>query len=211
MIMDEFSVYKMYLALRLHFTSDNYDVVEQQGRVKASRAAFLKRRDLYSIKKIAKTYSDEEVANFLVANFVSGDRWGGVFDNDAGKRYQEWKKRNESLFYIFNKDLDNLCFELEQQGQSMQDAFEVAKGQHPYIIKAYLRKTVSIETLVILEKIVKFVKVFDKQITDPVVWPDISRLIKKYNPFLTVELGKYDAEFRRRVRGTQSDDSQNRE
>ena len=48
--MDEFSVYKMYLALKLHFTTENYDVIAQRGRVRASRAAFAKRKDLYSIK-----------------------------------------------------------------------------------------------------------------------------------------------------------------
>jgi hypothetical protein len=86
MTMDEFSVYKMYIALKLHFTTDKYDVVKQRGKVKASRQAFAKRTDLFSIRKISKTYSDEEVANFLVANFVSGDRWGGMFDIDAGER-----------------------------------------------------------------------------------------------------------------------------
>lgn len=207
MIMDEFSVYKMYLALRLHFTTDNYDVIEQKGKVRASRNAFAKRKDLYSIKKIAKTYSDEEIANFLVANFVSGDRWGGMFDVDAGRRYTEWKRRTESMYYNFAKELDDLTFELEQNNLKLEDAFKISKGQHPYIIKAFLRKTVTIETLVILEKIIKFVPVFDRKISDTLVWPDVSRLIKKYDPFLLIDLEKYDAEFRRRVRRENKDDS----
>ena len=73
--MDAFQVYKYYLALKLHFTTDKYDVIKQRGKVRASRQAFAKRNDLFSINKIAKNYSDEEVANFLIANFVSGDRW----------------------------------------------------------------------------------------------------------------------------------------
>jgi hypothetical protein len=111
--MDEYSVYKMYLALRLHFTTDNYDVIQQKGRVRASRQAYAKRKDLFSIRKIAKSYSDEEVANFLVANFVSGDRWGGMFDLEAGQRYKEWKKRVESLSYNFEQELDNIVNDLE--------------------------------------------------------------------------------------------------
>jgi hypothetical protein len=104
--MDEYSVYKMYLALKLHFTTENYDVIAQKGRVRASRQAFAKRKDIFSIRKVSKTYSDEEVANFLVANFISGDRWGGMFDAEAGERYLEWKKRIESLGYMFTNDLD---------------------------------------------------------------------------------------------------------
>jgi len=200
MIMDEFSVYKMYLALKLHFTTDNYDAIKQHGRVRASRQAFAKRKDLISIRKIAKTYSDEEVANFLVANFVSGDRWGGMFDIDSGQRYQLWKKRIESLSYNFSQDLDKIAEELEEKNLKFEELFAVVKGEHPYIIKAFLRKTISIETLVILERLKKFIEIFDKEVDDNIVWPDISRLIKKYKPFLLIDLEKYDAIFRHRTR-----------
>ena len=199
MIMDEYSVYKMYLALRLHFTTDNYDVIQQKGRVRASRQAYAKRKDLFSIRKIAKSYSDEEVANFLVANFVSGDRWGGMFDLEAGQRYKEWKKRDETLSYNFEQELDNIINDLEESNLKIEDIFAVSKGQHPYIIKAFLRNTISIETLVILERLNKFTERFDREISDTVVWPDVSRLIKKYKPFLLIDMEKYDAIFRRRV------------
>jgi len=200
MTMDEFSVYKMYIALKLHFTTDKYDVVKQRGKVKASRQAFAKRTDLFSIRKISKTYSDEEVANFLVANFVSGDRWGGMFDIDAGERYQLWKKKIESLSYNFSQDLDALIAEMEDKNLSLSEIFNVQSGQHPYIIKAFLRKTISIETLVILEKLNKYVEVFDKEITDTIVWPDISRMIKKYKPFLSIDTEKFNGIFRQRIR-----------
>ena len=199
MIMDEFSVYKMYLALKLHFTTDAYDVIKQRGKVRASRQAFAKRTDLFSIKKISKNYTDDEVANFLVANFVSGDRWGGMFDTDAGQRYTLWKKKIESLSYNFTQDLDNLIQECEDSGIDSSTIFTVSKGQHPYIIKAFLRKTISIETLVILDKLTGFIETFDKEISDTIVWPDISRLIKKYKPFLVIDVEKYDAIFRRRI------------
>ena len=199
MIMDEFSVYKMYIALKLHFTTDAYDVIKQRGKVRASRQAFAKRTDLFSIKKISKNYTDEEVANFLVANFVSGDRWGGMFDIEAGQRYTLWKKKIESLSYAFSQDLDNLIQECEDSGIDPKSIFTTSKGQHPYIIKAYLRKTIGIETLVILEKLTGFINKFDSEINDTIVWPDISRLVKKYKPFLVIDVEKYDAIFRRRI------------
>jgi hypothetical protein len=93
MIMAPFEVYRYYLALRLHFTTDSYDVIKQQGRVRATKNSFLKRKDLLSINRVAETYSDKDIVDFLVANFVSGDRWGGVFDVESKERYQGWKKR----------------------------------------------------------------------------------------------------------------------
>ena len=197
--MDEYSVYKMYIALKLHFTTENYDVIAQRGKVRASRQAFAKRKDLYSIKKVSKTYSDEEVANFLVANFTSGDRWGGLFDSEASDRYADWKKRIESLSYIFTNDLDNLIEDLESDNKQFDDAFKITKAQHPYIIKAFLRKTITLETLVILEKINPFLEKFDQELNNDIMWPDISRLMRKYKPFLQFDKEKYNAILRRRV------------
>lgn len=197
MIMDAFEVYRFYLALKLHFTTDKYDVIKQKGKVRATKNAFLKRKDLFAINKIAKNYSDEEVANFLVANFVSGDRWGGVFDSEAKDRYLQWKKRMESLQYTFENDLNNLVQELEDNSLTFDILFKVTKGEHPYIIKAYLRKTITIETLVILDYLLNYKQTFDDQISDTFLWPDVSRIIEKYKPFLKVNLEKYGRIFRR--------------
>jgi hypothetical protein len=199
-IMDAFQVYKYYLALKLHFTTDKYDVIKQKGKVRASRQAFAKRSDLFAINKIAKKYSDEEVANFLIANFVSGDRWGGVFDADARETYLEWKKRIEGLTYTFNRDLDNLELEMEQNNLSVENLFSVSKDSHPYIIKAYLRKSITIETLVILDKILNLIEKYDTEVNDTIVYPDISRLVKKYRPFLKFDLEKLNGIFIRRFK-----------
>ena len=205
--MDEYSVYKMYIALKLHFTTDNYDVIAQRGKVRASRQAFAKRKDLYSIKKVSKTYTDEEVANFLVANFTSGDRWGGLFDSEASERYAEWKKRIESLSYIFTNDLDKLLEDLETDNKQFDDAFKITKAQHPYIIKAFLRKTITLETLVILEKINPFLIHFDTDLSNDIMWPDISRLIRKYKPFLQFDKEKFNGILRRRIGYNIAEDS----
>lgn len=197
--MTEYEVYKMYLALKLHFTTEKYDVIKQKGKVRASKQAFAKRKDLFSIKKIAKTYSDEEIANFLVANFTSGDRWGGVFDAEAGDRFTEWKRKIEALSYNFEKDLDKLVFDMESKGKNFKDVFLVGKNQHPYIIKSFLRRDINLETLVVLEKIDPYLDKFDNTIDDNIIWPDISRLIKKYKPFLNIDKEKYAGIYRRKT------------
>lgn len=200
MIMTDFEVYRYYLALKLHFTTDKYDIIANKGKIsKITKEGFNKRTDLTHIRKIAKTYSDEEVANFLIANFVSGDRWGGVFDSEANVRYKLWKKKKESLQYVFKNELDSIVNELEFDKKDATWLFKIAKNEHPYIIKAFLRNAISIETLVIIEKLIGFVEKFDAELDDEFVWPDISRTIKKYKPFLKIEKDKYNAIYRNRV------------
>ena len=199
MIMQPFEVYRYYLALRLHFTTDSYDVIKQQGRVRATRNSFLKRKDLLSINRVAETYSDKDIVNFLVANFVSGDRWGGVFDVEAKDRYQGWKKRIESISYTFKKEIDKAVAYADKLGITFNQLFYCNHGQHPFIIKMYLRNDISIETLVILNKLNNFTDQLDQDLKDDLVWPDTSRIIKKYSPFLEIKKDKYNEIYRRAI------------
>ena len=199
MIMQPFEVYRYYLALRLHFTTDSYDVIKQQGRVRATRNSFLKRKDLLSINRVAETYSDKDIVNFLVANFVSGDRWGGVFDVEAKDRYQGWKKRIESISYTFKKEIDKAVTYADKLGITFNQLFYCNHGQHPFIIKMYLRNDISIETLVILNKLNNFTDKLDQDLKDDLVWPDTSRIIKKYSPFLEIKKDKYNEIYRRAI------------
>ena len=200
MIMEPYDVYRSYLALKLHFTTDKYNVIEQKGRVRASRQSFFKRTDLFNIKKIASEYSDSEVVDFLIANFVSGDRWGGVFDSEARSNYLSWKKRIESITYTFEKDIDKISFEAEKKQERFIDYFRSFNSQLPKVINMYLRNDVSVETLVILNKLNNYTDKLDQQLSDNIIWPDISRLIKKYSPFLNINKQKYDDIIRRRLR-----------
>ena len=199
MIMEPFEVYRYYLALRLHFTTDSYDVIEQKGRVRATKNSFLKRRDLLSINRVAETYSDKDIVNFLVANFVSGDRWGGVFDVEAKDRYQGWKKRIESISYTFKKEIDKAVTYADKNDTAFDQLFNCNNGQHPPIVKMYLRNDISIETLVILNKLNNFTDQLDLDLKDDLVWPDTSRIIKKYSPFLEIKKDKYNEIYRRAI------------
>ena len=53
-----------------------------------------------------------------------------------------------------------------------------------------LRKNISIETLVILDKILGFRENFDSHLKDP-VWETVSMRIKKYSPFLNIDVQRY--------------------
>ena len=191
MIMEPYDVYKSYLALKLHFTTDQYDVIKQRGRVRATKEAFFKRTDLFSIKKIANDYSDKEVVDFLVANFVSGDRWGGIFDSDSKTTYFSWKKRIESITYTFEKDLGKIALEAEKIGSTNYSFLVSLNNQLPKIVNLYLRHDISIETLVILNKLNNYTDELDRLLSDNIIWPDVSRLIKKYSPFLNINKQKY--------------------
>ena len=71
----------------------------------------------------------------------------------------------------------------------LEEIFNCSKG-HPPVLKSFLKKEISIETLVIYNRIFSFSKAFDKKLLDP-VWETVSLKIKKYDPFLNIDVFRY--------------------
>lgn len=194
--MTAFEAYKMYVALKLHFTTEKYDYFTFRGKCRASESSFDKRKDRYFFKKVVNKFNETELVDYFVANFIlDGSVWVGSMVRDQGeKNYLEWKKRMESLHYFFCCDVDFLLSEIE----NFDDLF-VVDNTHPLLLKCYLGKQITLETFVILNKILNFVPDFDKTISEPLVWKDVKNTVIKYSPFINVDLVKYKHTLKQKV------------
>jgi hypothetical protein len=174
--------------MKSHFTNRKYDFFKYRGKSKATIASFNQRKDKYWFEKTSRKYSDKEVIDFLLANFVTVDNpqnlWIGEIINSGERNYSEWMRRQQSLSYLFKEQSNELFSETE-----LNDAFSCSKG-HPPILKKYLGGKIFLETFVIYDKIFQFVKDFDKKLTDP-VWETVSLKVKKYEPFLNINMLQY--------------------
>jgi len=183
-----FETYQHYLSLKNHFTNPKYDFFKYGAKTRASVTSFNKRKDKYWFEKTSRKYSDKEVVDFLVSNFVSTDNpqnlWIGEIINSGERNYAEWMKRQQSLTYLFKEQSSELLSENE-----LESLFNCTKG-HPPILKKFLSGSISLETFTILEKIFHFSKNFDKKLTDP-VWETVSLKLKKYSPFLNIDMFHY--------------------
>ena len=178
--MNPFEVYQNYLALKLHFTTD-YDFFKYNGKVSASINSFEKRKDKYQFLKLSKKLSDDQILEFLISNFIINKTWIGDFDKASWRDHQ---KTIQSLQYVFKNDLEILLTPVE----NFDILFNSDEGKHPRLIKAYLGKKISLETLVILEKVLQYRTRFDERINEKFIWPKLSKLIDDYGPFLNVDV-----------------------
>ena len=183
-----FDAYRCYLSLKNHFTKDHYDYHKYGGKTRATKQAFYKRKDRFWFEKFARKKNDKEVEEFFVSNFVSSTdpstMWIGEMIREGEERYTDWKKKVQSMSYTFKEEINTL-FENKQ----LDEIFDCSRG-HPLILKSYLRGDTSLETLVICDRIFEYRKNFDKRLNDP-VWETVSRKIKKYKPFLNIDVPKY--------------------
>ena len=185
--MTGFEVYKMYLALKLHFTSNTYDYFQYGGNAKASQVSFDQRKDKFFFVKLSRKFKDFELREFFVANLTAEDKvYPATLVREGAKNYAEYIKRKESLSYHFKEDVSVL----HEMCDKFDDLFKVT-SVHPPLLKAHLGGRICLETLTIFNKIFQFIPQFDKQIKEEIVWTPLKTRVVKYDPFLTVDLGKY--------------------
>ena len=184
-----FETYQTYLSMKSHFTNPKYDFFKYGGKSRATMASFNKRKDKYWFEKTSRKYSDQQILDFLLANFVTTDNpqnlWIGEIINSGERNYSEWMKRKQSLTYLFKEQSSELLFK-----NDLNEVFDCSKRKHPVVLKKHLRGAIRLETLTILEKIFSFVKNFDKKLKDP-VWESVSLKIKKYVPFININVFHY--------------------
>lgn len=186
--MTPFDAYKTYLALKQHFSKPSYDYFKYAGKSRASIESFNKRKDRYWFEKISRQKNDEEIKAFYVSNFISStdpsNIWIGEMIRSGESNYQEWLKRQQSLKYIFTQESQDLLSE-----NNLNEVLDCSK-QHPIILKKFLSGKITIETFTIWNRIFLFSKVFDQKILDP-VWEVVSLKVKKYSPFLNIQVDDY--------------------
>lgn len=184
-----FDCYKSYLGLKNHFTKEKYDYHRYGGKSRASLESFYKRKDRYFFEKLSRQKDDSEVIEFFVSNFVTCDDpqslWIGEIVRNGEQNYTEWKRRLQSLTYTFKSEIENVF-----TNRDFDDMFKIEGKRHPPIVKEHLAKTLSLETMVILDKIIGFKKDFDSILDDP-VWKFLSMRIDKYNSFIHIDVFKF--------------------
>ena len=191
--MHGFDVYRTYLAFKQHFSKENFDFFEYNGKVKAKETTYHARKDFYFFETLARKHSDQEIKEFFLASFVQADDpakvWIGDIQRNGKAACVVWQKLHESLTYAFKQDLNRVAQHMETQTCSFNNLFETL-GTHPPLLRLFIKRSITLETLVILDMTLGFTRQWDKELRDP-LWAGISMKIKKYKPFLSLNTKRY--------------------
>ena len=180
--MQAVDVYLMYCALKAHFQGD-YDYHKFGGKTKTKRESYYKRKDRFFFAKTAVKYEDTEVLNYFVSNFIH-DR-SGYIANFTDKNYETWMNKRAMFYEIFSQEMQPFV-------KNFEPLFECKNEQHPTLLKEYLGKRISLETMIILDDLVEFSKKWDKDLAwDDFIWADVKKLMNNYKGFLTINTDKY--------------------
>ena len=181
--MEPIDVYLMYCAMKAHFSKNDYDFFTYKGKSRVSRNSFYKRKDRIFFVKLSKKYPEEEdLKNYMVANFIMDRR--GYVANFNDENYEQWKEKRSNFYNIFTDEIRPFV-------KNFNPIFEVKSSEHPILLKEYLGKRVSLETLIVLDELVKFSKTWDNRMAEDYIWFDLKKLMNNYKRFLTIDKKQY--------------------
>ena len=188
-----FDVYRMYLAMKLHFTNPNFDYFTAGGKTNAKEKTYQQRNDFWFYETLAKKYKKEEIQELLLASFVISEDstkvWIGDIKQSGKDRWVVWKKSQQSLAYTVEQDLSSVVDYMDAKGHTFNNLFETMEG-HPPLLKLYIQRRINLDTLIVMDIVLGFTRKWDKLLFDP-LWTGLSLKIKKYKPFLSIDRNKY--------------------
>jgi hypothetical protein len=186
--MNAFDVYQKYVAVHSYFLG-KYDYFKYNGKLHVKPSTFQNRNDRHFFEKISRKLSTSDVVPFIVANELAFDSqyWLNDFES-AEENYFNYKKAIEAIQYHYSNDIKALVQYAKENTLNFVQLFE--GDIHPPLFQAYLSKTVSASTMVILDRMCKFLPGFRDKM-DGTPWERDIDILYRYDKFLP----KWDMKF----------------
>jgi hypothetical protein len=187
---DGFKAYKYYIAIKLHFTKDNFDVFKNRGNVKGTREAFNARNDRYMFERLARKYPvDKDLIQYYVANFAYGNDAAIYSSEEAETNLLEWNRRKQSITKIFADDCNKILMDACKSKYKEESIFNLTNKGYSSILKLFLGKQISLESLRIIDDLHPVIDSWKENSSMVLLWENEIRRIEKSKGFV-----KYDSD-----------------
>lgn len=189
--MTGFQAYQYYLAVKLHFTNDKFDVFDNP-HVKYTQETFEKRNDKLLFEKLSRKYpKDHELIQFFVSNFAYGHNSVVYEEDDAKTCLFEWNKRRESITRVLEDDTQKIILFAEKNKLNKEQLLYFTKGEPPVIFSLFLGEHISIESVRIIDDYFHMIDEWRKE-SFISLWEDDMRRIYKLKRFVKYNKERVD-------------------
>lgn len=171
--MDDFTAYKLYLAIKLHFSQKSYDVFQTRGAVRGiSYEAFKKKKEAAWFVGLSRKFNNpKEFVQYLVACAAYGSI-SDVFDYQTSfDNYALWLKNKQRTTRIILDDLDEI-----------EDLSSLINDTPPKILRMLIADRIHVETAVAINRYKNFVDPLLEQ--DYLIFSREGLRIKKLDRFV---------------------------
>lgn len=179
--MTPFKCYKLYVALKRHFSDEKYDFFKYRGKLRLNESSFENRKDKMLFYALA---NKSDPLRTIISNIAYNPN---IYVNDllaeeATSVATKYAKYQESFQYSFKEEL--------KRYDRIDDAIKVVDGQYPPIVQDFVSRELSIDTISVVDKVIDGCEYWSSHLSDP-LWTDINRQLTKYRPFVDINTTKY--------------------
>ena len=180
-----FEAFKVYNAIRLHFTTE-YDFFKYNGKTRVTEKSWAARQDRFFFKKIERSIGIENLVPFFVSNYIDRDTlWSkDLIGTRAKNHYKLFNK--EEHYNTFRGDLAYLI----SLYKNTDDLLNAPQMSHPNLLKAYIIKSISPITMIILQSLVKYSNMWNATIVSDPQWSAVRSYLGKLNEFVIFDRQK---------------------
>lgn len=187
-LQEPFELFVDYCAVKKHFTYQPYDIIKYHGKLKVSEKKFRERKDRPFFHYLASVLSKKENIPFFVSQFIDNSNyWIGniLFEKqESMKRYTAWVNRIESMKTNYRIDLTNIA----RKGYTWKTILGYSVPTHPPLFSMVLKKEITPETYVLIDKISNYIKKTSEAYSDDTIYCELNHKFTKYGSFITVPI-----------------------
>lgn len=192
-MIEGFTFFKYDRVVKLHFTTEQYNLFEQNGVAKGlTYEKFLAKTDYNLYIALARKFETDVAAiQFLVANYAYRNP-SPIHNLAASNRNLiTWSKRKQSITNTFREDIDKVSLYLEKNKLETKDLFYY-RGVIPELFKIYLSGNITVESMFLIDKINPYIRKWKRE--HSLLWLNEFLLIEKLDRFV-----KYNEENIRKI------------
>lgn len=178
-MIEPYDAYRIYTAIKLHFSTESYDYFKYNGKINVKPDAFEGKKEKPFFWRLAKKFeSEDKYEKFVVSNMIQDPKlWvNHLVSEDAMLTFRRYTKIIESLSYTFQEELGRI-FDV-----GPKTLLSPKNGEIPLIFE--YEPSFSPETVLILNEICGLFEGWDKKVQEDIFWPRIKMRYGKYKPFM---------------------------
>lgn len=174
--------YTTYVAVKNHFKNEKFNYFRHRG-AKVSEGSFKRHKDRYWFVKLQERYTNDELLDFFLAQFTANHLhtyWVGESFGDECQKLCIERKKRMSQFTRF------VGLEIKQFYESDLIQLYTAASGYPKIITSYLGGRISLETMIVLNRLNGWCENTDALVG--IVGAPLKQKLIKYEPFLNYNI-----------------------
>jgi hypothetical protein len=174
-------VKEQFQAVKLHFSSKNYNYNKYEGKVKKSNY-----KDIIPYSMIAKGKYKTDFPDFFIPGLFQNPKSNieNFLSEDYMNTWKYWISYQRAPQYYFERELLEVRDYLEKNKLKFDSMFSVKVNEIPIIYKFIVKNQVSPQTLLYLNQVIEFIDRIDSHITETILFPKVQNRLKKLRTFL---------------------------